>query len=171
MSGTGILVDRLECVLENRKREAALDALNALIGRACAMLSPPPSVGERNEGIPQAVEVALSEPAALRVILTDGDAEEPQTLLGDPPVYDHTQRAIVEMIALHPRESARAPALDAAINAIVAAVAADQTLGGTCDMARAEVPDIGNLDEFGAPQAKTASLPITILYTSDSPAG
>jgi len=151
--------------------EDAMVRLQALIATACAALDPAPSVGEMNEAVPEMIDVAFSDAAYTRVVLTDGDSDEPDALLGGNPVYDHTGRPVIELVAVHPEEASRRPALEAAITAIVAALEGDRTLGGLVDWARPEMPSYGRLEEVGAPPGRTSQLPIVLLYSSDSPVG
>jgi|WetSurMetagenome_2_1015567.scaffolds.fasta_scaffold1289257_1 hypothetical protein len=154
------------------KLEVAMEALQSLVETACAALDPAPSVGELNEAIPEAIDVAVSDPAHTRIVLTDGDSDEPDALLGgDEVIYDHTGNPVIEMIAVHPDEAKRRPALTAAIDTIVAALEADPTLNGSVDWARPGVATYGRLAEVGAPPGRTAQLPIVLLYSSDSPVG
>lgn len=150
-------------------RENALAALATVLGTAFS------GTGVtwlgRNQATPEPQDVAVSDPAALVAALRDGDAQEPQPLLGDPPLFDHVQTPVLEIVAVHPDAARRACAMDAALCAAAAALVADVTLGGKCAFVQAHPPDLSNIGDTDAPFGTGAEVPIDLLFTTNSPIG
>lgn len=157
-------------------REAALLALDSLLKAALEGMQPPVIYLTRNAGIEHKIEaddgddITVSGPARVFAGLKDGDASEPDPLLGGE-IYDHVQEPVLELAALHPDADKRDAALDAALIAIAAATAADPVLGGACNFYQASPPDFSNIGEANAPMGKAAEVGFSILFTSESPLG
>lgn len=152
-------------------RETALSALDAALRTALESLSPPVTVGKRNSTIPEPAEATVSGAAQVLAAMKDGDAAEPVALLGDPPIYDHAQGAILELVAIHPDPETRDAAFDAALLKVVETLRDAPTLDGACDYAQPHPPTTSLIGDTDAPLGKAAELTIELLFSSDSPIG
>lgn len=157
-------------------RETALLALDTLLKAALESLDPPVIYLIRNAGIEHKIEagdgddVTVSGPARVFAGLQDGDAGDPDPLLGGN-IYDHVQEPVLELAALHPDADKRDAALDAALAAIAAATAADPVLGGACNFYQAGPPVFSTIGEANAPMGKAAEVSFNVLFTAESPLG
>ena len=139
-------------------REAALKALYAvLIG-----ITGPTVV--RNE--PETAKI----PAGGLVVLRDGDPGEPDVLLS-PTSYAYEHRAEVVVQIQDGDAAARDAAMDTLLQSIGGAIAADETLGGTVDMATPGGPELIDESVEGAATIKAALVPVYLEYTSSTPLG
>lgn len=155
-------------------RETALQALDLLLKTALQAVSPPVEYMLRNGGIAKKIEegedITVSGPAKVYACLKDGDAAEPDALLGGD-IYDHVQATVLELAALHPDADKRDEAMDAAIAAIAAALKNDPALGGACDWAQPQPPDFSTIGDPDAPMGKAAEIGIEVLFTADTSIG
>lgn len=117
---------------------------------------------KRNEPLPAKV------PAEGLVIVRDGDPGEPEVVLS-PTRYVYQHQAEIEVLVQQADQAQRDAALDALLVAIGTALAADTTLGGTVDYARAGAPDILQENIEGAPTIKAAVVPVFLEYTTLNP--
>lgn len=132
------------------KREAVLAALFAAlrqIGGPVALL--------RNEVLPERI------PETGLVILRDGEPGEPEVTLS-PLRYHWQHRAEVEVFTRD--GEGREAGMDALLASIGAAIAADRTLGGTCDWAEAGGPVSVDLPVAGAVPIRAMLLTVTLHY-------
>lgn len=116
----------------------------------------------RNEPLPEKV------PAGGLVVLRDGDPGDPEVLLS-PLTYLWSHRAIIEAVVGGPTPSARDAALDDLLAAIGAALAADRTLGGLCDLIEAGAPEVAAVAVEGAAPFKGAAVPVSLVYATSDP--
>lgn len=138
-------------------REQILSALfNALMAIPVKIL--------RNEALPEKV------PAGGLMILRDGDAGEPETVLS-PLSYYWNHTATLEVIVQHADAARRDALMDALFQKIGAVLATDQTLGELCDRVTPLSPDTSSLAIEGAASVKAAIIPIELIYITDSPLG
>jgi len=157
-------------------RETALLALDTLLKTTLEGVAPPVVYLARNGGIEHKIEagdeddITVSGPARVFAGLQDGEAGQPAPLLGGD-IYDHVQEPLLELAALHPDADKRDAALDAALAAIDAAIAADPVLGGACNFYQADPPVFSTIGEASAPMGKAAEVGFNVLFTSESPLG
>lgn len=152
-------------------RETALAALDVLIATALAPLAADVTIMPRNTELAQRIAALESDNSKSVVVLTDGEAAEPDVVLGDTPVYDHVQTAVLEVISIHADAEKRTAGMDAIFAALSDAFLADSTLGGACDYAGPHPPSFSNLGDDGVPDGKAAELPIDLLFSSSSRLG
>ena len=144
--------------MANSKREAALKALHAvLVG-----ITGPTVV--RNE--PETAKI----PAGGLVVLRDGDPGNPEVLLS-PTSYAYAHRAEVVLQIQSVDAAARDAAMDTLLQSIGAAIAADETLGGTVDMAVPGAPEMIDEPVEGAASIKAALVPVYLDYVTSAPLG
>lgn len=139
-------------------REAALKALLSLLQG----LTGPKVL--RNEPEVQTI------PAGGLVVLRDGEPGEPEVLLS-PASYAYEHRAEIVVQVSGGSAAGRDAALDALLQAIGAAIAADQTLSGAVDMATPGGPELVDEAVEGAPAIKAALVPVFLEYVSATPLG
>lgn len=106
-------------------------------------------------------------PPAGIMILRDGSPGEPEELMS-PPSYWYDHRAEIEVVTDTTVE-ARNAAFDRLKLSIAAALAADRTLGGTCDHAIGEAPVPADLPIEGAEGFKAAIVPVVLSYGTPDP--
>jgi hypothetical protein len=134
-------------------RETILSALHALLQTQSAPVL-------RGEVLPERV------PAAGLLILRDGDPGEPAVTLS-PLRYHYQHRA--ELEAVVQAGTGRDGAFDTLVARVGAALAADRTLGGSCDWAEAEAPRSVDLAVDGAAALKAAVIAILLHYSTSDP--
>ena len=128
-------------------REAALKALHTALAGIAG-----PTV-KRNE--PETGKI----PAGGLVNLRDGDPGDPEVLLS-PTSYAYEHRAEVVVQVQNASASARDAAMDALLQSIGTAIVADETLGGTVDMATPGSPELIDEPVGGAATIKAALVPV-----------
>ncbi len=133
-------------------RETILLALHA-------RLSAVPATVRRGEMLPERV------PADGLLILRDGESGEPEVTLS-PLAYHYQHRAEIEAVV---QGADRDAAFDALCASISAALAADRTLGGTCDWVEPEAPRPVDLPVEGAASLKAAVIPVVVHYSTADP--
>jgi hypothetical protein len=117
---------------------------------------------KRNEALPQAV------PAAGLVILRDGDPGEPDVTLNPVHLF-YSHRAEIEAFVPQPAGGGGEGLLDALLEDIGAALAADRSLGGLVENLTWSAPEISVLAiEAGAP-ILCARLIVTLEYLTADP--
>lgn len=138
------------------KRETVLLALfAALVGTGLQVA--------RNDAKPQEV------PATGALVLHDGEPGEAETTLS-PTTWHYQHRAQIDLFA-EGDEDSREAVFDAAVALIGMALAADRTLGGTCDWVEAEAPAVVPLDETGGAPVKAAAITVVLHYSTADPLG
>lgn len=152
-------------------RETALNGLQAKISAALATTALDFVLQDRNQELAVTTDIAVDDPAKVVGVLKDGDAAEPDAMLGDPPLWDHVQTAKLEMAAFHPDADKRNAALDTAVQTFATAFNADPTLGGACNLVNPHPPDFSNVGDADAPFGKAAEIDIDLLFTTDSQLG
>lgn len=105
-------------------------------------------------------------PAGGLIVLSDGDPGEPETYLS-PLAYGYSHAA--EMVVAVQDKSGRDAALDQLLQAIGAAIAADDTLGGAVEMASLSAPELTDEPFEGAAAVKAARLTVTLDYLTTNP--
>jgi hypothetical protein len=133
-------------------RETILAALHA---RLLAL----PATALRGDVLPERV------PAAGLVILRDGEPGEPAVTLS-PLRYHYQHRAEIEVVV---QGAGRDATFDTLCTSIGAAIAADRTLGGSCDWVEAEAPRPVDLAVDGAASLKAAVIPVILHYSTADP--
>lgn len=131
------------------KREAALEALKSVIAAAV-----PGATVDRDDEMPDEI------PAAGLVVVSDGDAGEPETSYSPYlETYEHVAEVSVAVAGLD-----LVVRLDALLQAIGAAIAANPTLGGAVTYAVCRAPDFNALalDGMGA---RGALVPVVLEYS------
>lgn len=116
----------------------------------------------RNCAVPERI------PAAGLLILHDGEPGEPETLLS-PPLYYFEHRAELDILVEEKSAAGRDAAFDNLRLAVGLAIAADRTLGGTCDYVLANQPAPSNLPVDGGDGLKAATIPIMLAYATPDP--
>ena len=137
-------------------RESTLQALLA------ALQTMPNATVLRGEVLPERV------PPDSLVILRDGEPGEPEVTLS-PLQYHYEHRAEIEVIVQGRTSTDRDAAFDTLIQAIGTALAADRTLGGTCDWVEAQAPAPTDLAQEGAEGIKAAVVPVVLSYSTADP--
>lgn len=135
--------------------EAIMDALQAGLAGAAAEV-------KRNEVLPTRIR------AGGLIILRDGDPGEPEVSMS-PLRYHYEHRAAAELYAEGGVGLDRDGAFDALKLALGAALAADRTLGGTCEWIEAEAPETEDLATEGGSTVKAALVPLRIHYSTHDP--
>lgn len=138
------------------KREQVLSALQALLATALA------GPVLRNEVLPEKIA-----PEGL-CVLRDGDPGEPEVTLS-PASFLYEHRAELDVVVAHGDGATRDASFDSFLAAIGAAIAADRTLGGRCDLVRALAPEPMLQPVEGAAGLKAATVPIVLVYATDDP--
>jgi hypothetical protein len=133
-------------------REAALKALLVMLDRSLGAWAQV----LRNDVLPNDM------PATGLVILRDGSPGEPEVTLS-PVTWHYEHMAEVEIIA---RDDAT---FDAICRAIGTALAADRTVGGTCDWAEPQAPEAQDLYIPGAEPPRAATLAVMLSYSTTDP--
>lgn len=142
------------------KRENAMAALASIIQAAMvAPVVPTPPKVERDEPIAQTL------PAGGRIIVWDGEAVAEAVL--SPLRYAVELTADIEIVAPGATRAARAARLDLLMEAISDAVAANRTLGGVVEWATVGAAVIEVDSVSGSAPVHTASIPVTMNYTTD----
>ena len=124
-----------------------------------ARLSALPATALRGEVLPERV------PAGGLLILRDGEPGEPDVTLS-PLTYHYQHRAEIEAVV---QGSDRDVAFDTLCASIGAALAADRTLGGLCDLIEAEAPQPVDLAVEGAASLKAGIIPVVLHYVTMDP--
>jgi hypothetical protein len=137
-------------------RETALQALLAVLQTI------PFIMVKRNEILPVKV------PESGLMILFDGEVNIAETLLS-PLRYLIQHRAEVQVAVQKATSAARDTALDGILTNIAAALTANQTLGGTVDIAVLEAPQFTDEPIEGAAGLKIASVPVLLEYVAPTP--
>jgi hypothetical protein len=137
-------------------RETALQALFAVLQGVAGV-----SV-KRNEVLPVKI------PDNGLIILFDGEVTVAETLLS-PLRYLIQHRAEVQVAVQKGTPAARDTALDGILTNIAAALTANQTLGGTVDVAVLEAPQFTDEPIEGAAGLKIASIPVLLEYVANTP--
>lgn len=139
------------------KREAVLSAFHAVLIAAL------PDVTVRRNAV-----LAAEVPAGGLVTLRDGDPGEGEPQLS-PPAWFYEHRAELELVVDAPTEGERDAALDALAKDIGLAIAADRTLGGTCDYVQALAPSVTEFPADGGVALRGATVPVVLIYVSADP--
>jgi hypothetical protein len=140
-------------------RETVLVALYDTI--RLALQSAPAVTVERGEVLPVTI------PDAGLVICRDGDPGEPEQTMS-PPRWHYQHRAEVEVFT---QDASRHAQFDSICTRIGAALAADRTLGGTCEWVEPEAPQPSDLPVDGADIIKAAVIGVTLVYSTADPLG
>jgi hypothetical protein len=122
----------------------------------------PLAVVKRNEALPQAV------PAAGLVILRDGDPGEPDVTLNPVHLF-YSHRAEIEVFVSPPAGGGGEALLDALIEAVADALAADRGLGGLVENLFLGAPTIEPLVIEGAAPILAARVAVVIEYLVSDP--
>lgn len=138
-------------------REQVIQAVAALVKAAL-----PRATHYRNEVKQKAL------PLGGYVNVDDGVPGEPEVTL-NPPTYIFEHEIPVEVVAKKTRTETAEARLDAMLQAIGAAVAADRTLGGLCDYLQVTPPDTEALTSEGAAVSRSAVLGIVAVYGTTDP--
>lgn len=138
------------------RRETALSALFT------ALTHVPGATVERESAIPERVA-----PGGL-VILRDDDPGTPEVTLS-PLLYHYEHAARVEALVQAPQAATRALALDGLLRAVGEALAADRTLGGTCEWLAWEAPAVDELPVAGGAAIKAATIVVVLSYSTADP--
>ena len=139
------------------KREQVIEAVAALVKGAL-----PKATFYRNELQQKPI------PVNGYVNVDDGDPGEPEVTL-NPTTWIYEHELPVE-VAANATKTVKAEArLDAMLQAIGAAVAADRTLGGLCDYLQVSAASTEGLTAEGAPVSRLAVVAITAVYGTTDP--
>ena len=122
----------------------------------------PNATVQRGEVLPERV------PTGGLVILRDGEPGEPEVTLS-PLQYHYEHRAEVEVIVQGKTPADRDAAFDSLIQAMGTALAADRTLGGSCDWVEAQAPAPTDLAQEGGEGIKAAVVPVVLSYSTIDP--
>ncbi|CAK0741390.1 Acyl-CoA transferase [uncultured Gammaproteobacteria bacterium] len=140
------------------RRESVLQALLAVLTTV------PGATIERESAIPERV------PQGGLILLRDGDPGTPEIILSPLTyLYDHAAR--LEVFAQAGQPAARAIALDGLLRAVGDALGRDRTLGGTCDWMAWSAPIAGELPVEGGAPIRTATVTVTLSYSTGDPLG
>ncbi len=144
--------------MTNSVRETALKALHAALSRI------PGPIVARNEPEPSRI------PTGGLVVLRDGEPGDPDVLLS-PTSYIYTHRVEVEVLVQNGNSLTRDTAMDTLLQAIGAAISADETLGGAVDKAWPGSPELISEPVEGAAAIKAALAPVFLEYITSTPLG
>lgn len=137
-------------------RERALQALlQALVTHDWP--APAPRVA-RDQPLPERI------PPGGLITLYDGEQGEPVELLLSPLTRSYEHVAELQLAVQSPEEDARAEALDRLVQGVTAAIAADETLGGTLDWAEVGALADDLVAAEGEAGLKAGTLPVTLAY-------
>ncbi|ACL60591.1 hypothetical protein [Methylobacterium nodulans] len=139
------------------KRERVIQAVVDLLRAAL-----PQAAHSRNEVKPQII------PAGGFVNVDDGDPGEPEVTL-NPTIYIFNHEIPIDVAANGTRSLSAEARLDAMLQAIGTAVAADRTLGGLCDYLLVSAATTEPLTADGAPVSRAALIGITAVYGTPDP--
>lgn len=149
-------------------RETALKALRTALDAAAAAVDWPAGLsGEpavlRSAPFPEEL------PASGLIHMGDGDPGEPEVLLS-PATWIYTHSVPIEVSFQSSDDALRDTGLDRMLQAIGAAIDADDTLGGAVDLAEPSAPqDIALPDVPGTAGIKSALVTVTMTYASPTP--
>lgn len=121
-------------------------------------------------------EVVRNEPEAAdigsggRVNILDGNPGEPDELLS-PRRFEFQHRAEIFISVSGVNSSDRDSLMDEILQAVCAAVQADETLGGTVDLADPQPPETVDEAVPGSETIKAAILPVILYYVADTVCG
>lgn len=101
------------------------------------------------------------------VICRDGDPGEPEQTMS-PPRWHFQHRAEVEVFT---QDASRHAQFDSICTRIGAALAADRTMGGTCEWVEPEAPQPSDLPVDGADTIKAAVIGVILIYSTADPLG
>ncbi|GAA0278320.1 hypothetical protein LNAOJCKE_4554 [Methylorubrum aminovorans] len=139
------------------KREQVIEAVAALVKAAL-----PKATHYRNEVKQRAIE------ANGYVNVDDGDPGEPEVTL-NPTTWIYEHELPVEVAANAYGTKTAEARLDAMLQAIGTAVAADRTLGGLCDYLQVSAAATEPLTAEGAKVSRLAVVGITAVYGTTDP--
>ncbi len=139
------------------KREQVLQGVSALLKGAL-----PKAAHFRNEVKPETI------PTGGFVNMDDGDPGEPEVTL-NPTTWIYEHAIPVDVAALKSRTVSAEVRLDAMLQAIGAAVAADRTLGGLCDYLMVQAATTEPLTAEGAAVSRLALVEIVAVYGTSDP--
>jgi hypothetical protein len=120
------------------------------------------TIVKRNEALPQAV------PAAGLVILRDGDPGEPEVTLNPVHLF-YSHRAEIEAFVSPPASGGGGALLDALLEEVGAALAADRSLGDLVENLFWSAPEISVLAIEGATPILCARVIVTLEYLTADP--
>lgn len=98
------------------------------------------------------------------VILHDGDPGDPDIILS-PYAETYEHEAELDVAAYESASQTREEVVDAMVEAIRAAIAADRTLGGLCEWANAPRPVTDDASSAGTEPVRWARFLVTCVYT------
>ncbi|MBB3691455.1 hypothetical protein [Sphingomonas sp. BK580] len=134
-----------------------LEVLRAILALAKATLPGAEVVGlDDHEDLPTRVRTGG------RIVVRAGDPGDPEIDLS-PLAYNWTHRIPLEVTM------ADEDALDGALMALDAAIAADRQLGGLCDWIEPEAPSTQNVRADNAPGLRGTLLSLVASYVTDTP--
>jgi hypothetical protein len=139
------------------KREQVIQAVVDLVRAAL-----PKATHYRNEVKQRTI------PANGYVNVDDGDPGDPEVTL-NPTTWIYEHELPVEVAANATRTVTAENRLDAMLQAIGAAVAANRTLGGLCDYLQVGAASTEPLTAEGAPVSRLAVVAITAVYGTTDP--
>ncbi len=137
-------------------RELVLSAVHARLDQL-----PGPTV-RRNEALPERV------PPAGLLILRDGDPGEPDVTL-NPRTEFYSHRVELEALVTRAPDGSGEAMLDALLQHVADALAADASLGGLAENLHLGPPEIGILAIEAAAPILTARLILTVEYLVSDP--
>ena len=103
------------------------------------------------------------------LVLRDGSVKSAVWLGGNPPLWELTHGAEIEWMVCAPEGDALHTFFDDGLAAIVAAIAADPTLGGKVVSALITTPPERIDDQAGARPVKSAAITVDLFFTSPFP--
>lgn len=118
----------------------------------------------RNEVLPEKV------PSAGLLILRDGNAGEPEVMMS-PLSYYWEHIASLEVFVQAVNADERNILMDGLFQGIADALAEEPTLDGLCDRVEAQAPDTNSIAIEGAANIRAATVPIELIYTTNSQLG
>lgn len=139
------------------KREQVLQAVATLIQAALSQATHYRN-SVKQEGVP----------AGGYVNVDDGDPGEPEVTL-NPPTWIYEHEIPVEVAANSSRQQTAEARLDAMLQAIGTAVAADRTLGGLCDYLMVAAATTEPLTTEGARVSRLAVVGLVAVYGTTDP--
>ncbi len=140
-------------------RETVLSTLHTTLSSALA--GSPAVTVLRGEVLPVTI------PDEGLVIVRDGDPGEVEQTMS-PPRWHYQHRAEVEVFT---QDASRHAQFDSICTRIGAALAADRTMGGTCEWVEPEAPQPSDLPVDGADTIKAAVIGVILIYSTADPLG
>ena len=148
-------------------RETALTGLRTALESAAAAVVLPAGITGQPLVLHDEPEPEVLHEAG-QIVMAEGEPGAPEVTLS-PPVYAYSHGVTVEVTIEHLDRDTRRDAIDAVLQAVQAAIDADDTLGGAVDMAETSAADsFADTEEGSTPYAR-AEFTVILDYETTAP--